>query len=72
MRLTQLNTGLYSITWKSSTQNGLKTGVNRTLTTINGLTSSTAYNVTVTAQNSAGVSQPSDPVTLATGLLTKH
>ena len=68
LRVSQLNVGSYTIAWNSSVSNGSKTGVKKTSTTINGLVSNTAYSITATAINSAGVGQQSNPMTFFTGL----
>ena len=69
LRLSHLNTGSYTLTWKPPSNNGTKTGIAGTSTIIDNLTSNTAYSFT--AKNSAGTGKPSDPVTIATGLFKR-
>ena len=70
LRLSPLNTGSYAIIWNPPTNNGSRTGITGTTTTINDLISNTAYIFTLTAENSAGSGQPSNSVTFYTGKQT--
>ena len=68
--LTKVSVGSYTIKWNPPTNLGMVTEVTETLTTIYGLTSNTAYSFSV--QNSASEAQPSDSVTIATGLFKNN
>ena len=67
LRMLQHNVGSYTITWNSNTNNGSVTKISGTTSTIDNLTSNTAY--TFIVQNLTGEEHPSDQVTFATGLL---
>ena len=69
MGLLQLKNASYEIAWDPPTNGGSRSGITGTSITIDGLISNTPY--TFTARISASEEQPSDSVTIATGLFKR-